>query len=455
MQRFVLTLIHLITNTFFRRIDVVGEQHIPAVGPVIFAGNHPNALMDGWLLTAKCGRWPLHFLANAKLWDYRFLGSLLDATGAVPVFRREDHDGAVDNHSAFERLYEVIESGNCVGVFPEGISHAESQLLMLKTGTARIALEVASRGKAIVQIIPCGLNYVHRHRFRSQVLIEFGDPISIDDEWLERYKKDQRDAVRALTDTLACAMQAVTLNAPDWSTLRFIQTARRLYKPKTARLSPSEYVELNRRFVDRYLLASDDPEVQYFRHDVEDYQAQLDMLGIKDHQLREPMTLGQSFRKLSLRLVTMLVFLPIAIPGALLHLPVGWIAAVVGERFSYERDDVATLKVISTILLLPAIYIVIAVYIGINFSWLLSAVAVAALTLSFFASVRLIETEVGLLNSMMSIIRLIRLGNEIEAIRATRADLVDRVRQYAERLSQPNTPRMFTSADFRRPSPRS
>jgi glycerol-3-phosphate O-acyltransferase/dihydroxyacetone phosphate acyltransferase len=281
------------------------------------------------------------------------------------------------------------------------------------------------------------------------VLIEFGEAIVVGDEWAEKYRQDEHESVRQLTELLVSSLLGVTLNAPDWSTLRFVQTARRLYKPRTAQLSPGEYVELNRRFVDRYLLAVDDPEMQEFRRGVEDYQARLDMLGIKDHQLRQPMSLGQAFRKLMLRLVTMLVFLPLAIPGALLHLPVGWIAAAVGERFSYEKDDVATLKVLSTTLMLPIIYLAIAVIIGVKFGWLLSLLAVIALTLSFFVSVRLIEAEVSLVNSIMSIIRLVRLGSELDDLRATREKLVDRVRQLAERLSDPDTQRMFTSEDFR------
>ena len=448
LQRLILALVGLITNTFFRRIDVIGAEHIPASGPVIFAGNHPNALMDGWLLTAKCGRRPLHFLANAKLWNYRLLGSMLDATGAVPVFRREEHDGVIDNQAAFDRLFEVIESGHCVGIFPEGISHAESQLVKLKTGTARIALAAAARGNVDVCIIPCGLNYIHRHRFRSQVLIEFGKPIPVDQAWLERLRENEQDAVRDLTGSLALALQAVTLNAPDWTTLRFIQTARRLYKPDAVQLSPGDYVELSRRFVDSYMRASDDAEMQRCRRDVEDYQARLDMLGIKDHQLRQALTPDQALRKLLLRLVTMLVFLPLAIPGALLHLPVGWVAAVIGERFSYETDDVATLKVLSTMLLLPVIYAAIGTFVAFKFGWLWALLAIAALSLSFFVSVRLIETEVGLVNSMAAIVRLLRLGTEIEEIRATRSELVDRIRRLAERLADPATERMFKPADF-------
>jgi 1-acyl-sn-glycerol-3-phosphate acyltransferase len=150
VHRFIISLIRIAANTFFRRIDVTGFENIPTGGSVIFAGNHPNALMDGWLLIAKCGRWPLHFLGDAKLWKYRMLRPMLDATGAIPVYRREERGEEVDNRQAFEKVYEIIESGNCVGIFPEGVSHVESQLVKLKTGTARIALSIGARGKTVV-----------------------------------------------------------------------------------------------------------------------------------------------------------------------------------------------------------------------------------------------------------------------------------------------------------------
>ena len=450
MHRLIIALIRVVANTFFRRIDVVGIENVPDDGPVIFAGNHPNALMDGFLLIAKCGRWPLHFVANAKLWQYRLLVPFLNAVGAVPVYRREEHDGDVDNSKAFEKLYEVIEAGDCMGIFPEGVSHVESRLIKLKTGAARIALTVTARGKAQVRIIPCGLNYIHRHRFRSQVLIEFGKPIDVDEQWVQKFSKEEQGTVVELTEHLANALTNVTLNAPDWRTLRFIQTARRLYKPATADLGPGEYVELSRRFVDHYLKSIEDPEMLAFRDAVENYQARLDMLDLKDHQLRQPVTLGRAFRKVMLRSLTMLALLPLAIPGALLHLPVGWIAATVGERFSYEMDDVATLKVFATILLLPLLYIAIAVFVGLNFGAWWAIGAILGLSFSFFASVRLIEAEASLLISMLSVLRLTRLGSEVEELRKLRESLVTTVRSLADRLADPDMQRLFTEKDFRK-----
>lgn len=451
LQFFVIALVHLITGTFFRRIDVIGAENVPRDGPVIFAGNHPNALMDGWLLTARCGRWPLHFLANAKLWKYRGLGPLLDASGAIPVFRREENEGEVDNQQAFDRVYEIIQSRNCMGIFPEGVSHAESRLVKLKTGTARIALESATRGTEDLAIIPCGLNYIHRHRFRSQVLIEFGEPIEIDEQWTRAYGDDQQTAVRCLTDRIGEALSSVTLNAPDWGTLRFIQAVRRLYKPSSAVLTPGQYVELSRRFVDGYLETMDDPDMQRMRRDVENYQARLDMLGLKDYQLRQPLTLSIAFRRVFFRSLIMLLVLPFAIPGALLHLPVGWLVALVGERFSYEMDDIATLKVFSTMLLLPLLYGVVAMIVGFNFGLWWALLALIALPLSFFASVRLMEAEAGLFTSMQSLLRLARLGGEVDDLRTTRAELAKMVRELVEQRADPELPRMFTGEDFATP----
>ena len=451
LQRLLLSLIRMVTGTFFKRIEVVGQENIPEQGPVIFAGNHPNAFMDGWLVTVTCGRWPLHFMANAKLWKYRVMVPLLNAMGAVPVYRHEEHEGVVDNTHAFEKLYAVLESGNCMGIFPEGISHAESQLARLKTGAARVALEVAARGKTSVRIVACGLNYIHRHRFRSQVFIEYSSPMIIDEKWLSEYRDDPEAAVRELTDALAAEMGNVTLNAPDWRTLRFIQTARRLYKPKTAELTPGQYIELNRRFIDSYLEHADDPSLQAFRAEVENYQSRLDMLGIRDYQLRRAMLPGAMIRKTLLRVLKMIILLPLAIPGAALHLPIGWAAAMVGEKFSYELDDVATLKVLSTLALLPVVYIVIAVLVGGSYGWFWALVAIALLAWSFFISVRLIEAQAGIMNSIVLMVRLLRLGDDVEDLRATRARLVGTVRDLADRLADENRERIIPAREFTAP----
>ena len=86
----------LVARKFYKQIEVVGLENVPANGGVLFAGNHPNALIDGLLLISQAGRSPVHLLGNAQLWKTPLLARLLDALGAVPVLRREGHGPDAD-----------------------------------------------------------------------------------------------------------------------------------------------------------------------------------------------------------------------------------------------------------------------------------------------------------------------------------------------------------------------
>ena len=448
IERMIRSFVRVVTNTFFRRIHIVGDENVPAEGAVIFAGNHPNALMDGWLLTATCGRWPLHFMGNAKLWKYRLLRPLLDAFGAVPVYPREDYGDEADNTGAFEALYDVLEAGDCMGVFPEGISHAEAHIVRLKTGTARVALTVASRGNTDVTIVPVGLNYVHRHRFGSQVLIEFGDPIVVGETWAARYRDEQQAAISELTDELTQALKAVTLNAPDWRTLRFAQITRRLYKPTAAVLTPKQYVELNRRFILGWEDLQGDAELMAFRDAAEDYQARLDMLGIRDYQLRSEISVADATRKIVERALFVLLLLPLALPGAIIHLPAGWLILMLGKRLSYDMDDIATIKVFATMLIAPLTYVLVSIIVGSFFGvgWAIATFVILALT--FFATTAVLALETSVLVSILSVFRLARLRNDVAELRATRQRLVGQIRALVDKHVEPGVERVFTSGDF-------
>ena len=77
-------------------------------------------------------------------------------------------------------MFAVLGEGGAIGIFPEGLSHDEAQLAQLKTGAARLALGGAQRSTQPIQIVPCGLTFIHPKRFRSRVLVQFGPPIIVD-----------------------------------------------------------------------------------------------------------------------------------------------------------------------------------------------------------------------------------------------------------------------------------
>ncbi len=448
LYRALVRFLSLVARTFYKRIEVMGLENIPDRGAVILAGNHPNALIDGLLLMCHAGRGPVHFLGNAKLWKIPLLARLLDALGAVPVMRREEHGADADNREAFERVDEVLARGGCMAIFPEGISHTNSQLSALKTGTARMALRAAARPDGYVTIVPFGLTYLDRHRFRSQVLLRFGVPISIDKHRLAAYGKDKSDAVRRLTSDLRGRLSRVTLNAPDWDTLRFIHAARRLYKPMSANLTPSIYVDLSRRFLEHYARFAGEPEIQRLRAEIEAYQTQLDLLGLKDHQLNHPVSAHIAMTRIVWRTALVILLLPLALPGAIVVLPIAWLAAKVSSWYSYDVDDIATLKVTTAVPVLLAVYTLVTIWVGLAFGWGWAILAILLIPVSLFATLFVLEKQARLLVSIRSVFRLAWLRGDIEALGDERKRLVAAVRTAVNRYADPRIRRIFDASDF-------
>ena len=448
LYRALIRILSLIARTFYKQIEVVGRENVPARGGVILAGNHPNALIDGLLLISQAGRTPVHLLGNAKLWKIPLLARLLDALGAVPVLRREEHGPNADNRGAFERVDDVLACGGCVAIFPEGISHTESQLATLKTGTARMALHAATRRETDIAIVPFGLTYVNRHRFRSQVLLHFAAPMPIDEHRLAAYENDAVGTVRQLTGELRERLSGVTLNAPDWATLRFIHAARRLYKPMSAKLTPTTYVDLSRRFVEHYSRFAGEPDIQRLRGTIEAYQAQLDLLGLKDYQLSHPVSARIAMERIVWRTAQVILLLPLALPGAIIVLPAAWLAATVGSWFSYDIDDIATLKVTTAVPILLATYTLFTVVAGVAFGWGWAMLAILLLPASFFATLFVLEKQAQLLVSIRSVFRLAYLRGDIEALVAERKNLVTSVRTAVDHYADPAIRRIFDASDF-------
>ena len=448
LYRALIRILSLIARTFYKQIEVVGRENVPARGGVILAGNHPNALIDGLLLISQAGRTPVHLLGNAKLWKIPLLARLLDALGAVPVLRREEHGPNADNRGAFERVDDVLACGGCVAIFPEGISHTESQLATLKTGTARMALHAATRRETDIAIVPFGLTYVNRHRFRSQVLLHFAAPMPIDEHRLAAYENDAVGTVRQLTGELRERLSGVTLNAPDWATLRFIHAARRLYKPMSAKLTPTTYVDLSRRFVEHYSRFAGEPDIQRLRGTIEAYQAQLDLLGLKDYQLSHPVSARIAMKRIVWRTAQVILLLPLALPGAIIVLPAAWLAATVGSWFSYDIDDIATLKVTTAVPILLATYTLFTVVAGVAFGWGWAMLAILLLPASFFATLFVLEKQAQLLVSIRSVFRIAYLRSDIEALVAERKNLVTSVRTAVDHYADPAIRRIFDASDF-------
>ena len=76
-------------NLFYNSISVEHQDRIPKKGPVIFAANHPNTMMDPLIVAASCGR-RVSFLAKSTLFLNSIVSRLLSMIGIIPVYRKSD-----------------------------------------------------------------------------------------------------------------------------------------------------------------------------------------------------------------------------------------------------------------------------------------------------------------------------------------------------------------------------
>ncbi len=139
----------------------------------------------------------------------------------------------IDQKEVFTNVFQRLNEGGCIGIFPEGGSHDQTKLLPIKPGVAIMALGAMEKNPDVpVTIVACGLKYFKPYKFRSQVVIEFSEPYTIERELAEEFKVSKRDACSKLMTKIERRMNEVMLTAENYEELQAIILARRFYLHK-------------------------------------------------------------------------------------------------------------------------------------------------------------------------------------------------------------------------------
>src|SRR5712675_1794872 len=115
---------------YYADVVVLGQERIPAHGPLIITANHPNALVDALVVGTTIHRRVL-LTAKATLFENPALAAVLSMVGVVPLRRAKDERDAAAaaaasrNSDAFRMVTRALGRERAVLVFPEGISHDE------------------------------------------------------------------------------------------------------------------------------------------------------------------------------------------------------------------------------------------------------------------------------------------------------------------------------------------
>lgn len=157
-KNFLWIMFHIAFN-----VKCEGRENIPKKTPVIYASNHRSNAdppLVGSFARGKCS-----FMAKEELFKNKFFGALIRGLGAFPVSRGKGDTAVLD--TAVERL----EKGDSLMIFPEGTRSKDGKVHRGHSGAAVIA------ARSNRQIIPVGVIFGEKLKFRTKITIKYGEPI--------------------------------------------------------------------------------------------------------------------------------------------------------------------------------------------------------------------------------------------------------------------------------------
>ena len=160
--------------------------------------------------------------------------------GAVPIYRASDEGSdTASNQKSFARVFELLEQGEWIIIFPEGQSHSQSKIQRLKTGAARIAVGTLDRGKMQPVLLPVGLTFTNKGNFRGDVLVYFGQPVDLS----VPEKVTGKLRVRVITRRLTEGLREVTLNTDNWEDLELVSRVERFFAMRSGKYRKTKLVQ--------------------------------------------------------------------------------------------------------------------------------------------------------------------------------------------------------------------
>jgi glycerol-3-phosphate O-acyltransferase / dihydroxyacetone phosphate acyltransferase len=347
---------------FFERVEVRHPERVPRMGAVLLCINHPNNLIDSLLVGMVLPR-KVHYLAAAALFRNPLTARLLVALGVIPVYRKADDPDKMDrNFEMFAACDEAFDGGRLVAIYPEGVTRAEAHVQRFKTGAARIALAYEAHAPGRLTVMPVGLSFEARKRFRGRVLVSFGEPVDVS-SYLAVYREEPAKALHTLTTALQSAMEREVVHVERIDAAALARAVDELYRGELERELWEERGLSGRRIDPFPLSVSIADAVEYFRkqdperierlwHRILGYRALLAAYRLRDDAVRTGLEHTPARRRVA-RSRQAIVGLPLFAYGAAVnflpyYLP-GWLAG----RMSRRPTDYATIRLLASIVAFP------------------------------------------------------------------------------------------------------
>lgn len=233
---------------------------------------------------------PLSFLVRGDFFKKPLYRRLLNSLHMLPVYRVKDGGLSVvkNNFETFDYCFNALRENKTLMILAEGSAEHEKRLRPLKKGTARIAMGTleAYPGLENVYIVPVGVNYTYAELPRTEVMIDFGEPMLASD-YLAFYKENPNQTINDFTGNLFdhLAERIVIIDKKtDEELTEYLLQLDRAQRPKILEKTSPEALKAEKQVADA-VNALDENTKNALLTQARAYFQQLKKTGITDEAL--------------------------------------------------------------------------------------------------------------------------------------------------------------------------
>jgi hypothetical protein len=188
-------LIWILIHTIYR-VEAKGIENIPDRGAVIVASNHVS-FVDPLIIGGMIRR-PVRFVMYYRFYRIPVVKTICKLGKAIPIAGRNEDPEILAQ--AYERIYQVLDAGDVLGIFPEGGITSSGEINPFKKGVEKV---VAHTPVTVVPMALCNLwgSLFSRRdpllkrrprKFRARIELRVGRPIPPEELTAERLEAEVR-----------------------------------------------------------------------------------------------------------------------------------------------------------------------------------------------------------------------------------------------------------------------
>ena len=201
-------------KTYVRKTSNI---QLSAESPCVIVSNHQNSLNDAMAIIMSMKRHKIWFLARADIFNNKIFQRLLNILGVLPVYRQRDGFANLKNNfQTFDIAENYLLNGCFICLFPEAKHQDRHYLGTFFLSYTRMAFNAAAATNFSkeVFILPCANHYTDYFNIQSDILINYGEPISLK-PYYELYRNNPRLAQEQVNEIVHQKVDELMLNIQD------------------------------------------------------------------------------------------------------------------------------------------------------------------------------------------------------------------------------------------------